>query len=174
MTDNCNVLATGQLTPGDLYRYYLSALLKRFWWFLVLMAVVGTWFIVSLSTGTIHWEWKVSNLAGPLFVFAFMPYAFFIAPYFTAKKQVRTNPNLNGPVRYQFSESGIELSGPNVQANLNWKAIVNARETASQILLYPQQTVAHVIPKRFLAGPDDLSALRSLIRVHVPKARLLG
>jgi hypothetical protein len=172
MSNDLNVVASGQLTPGDMYRFYLTALARRFRWFLVIMAVVGSWFVVSLSTGSAHWEWTWPNVIGPMFPFVLVPYAFFVAPYFTARKQVRTNPNLNGPLSYGFSDTGIEFSGPNTRAHLDWKAIIEVRETSAQFLFYPQQAVAHVIPKRFLASSDDQAALRTLSRARVQKVKL--
>jgi len=172
MTNSSTVIATGQLTASDIYRFYLTALLKRFWWFLGIMALTGSWFVLSVSRGTLHWEWTVQNVVGPSFVFLLVPYAFVVAPYFAAKKQVRTNPNLNGPMSYSFSDTGIEFSGPNAQAHLEWKAITRVQETSTQFLFYPQQTVAHVVPKRFLAHPEDQSALRALVRAHAGNSQL--
>jgi energy-coupling factor transporter transmembrane protein EcfT len=167
-----SVTATGQLTTQDLYRFSLMTLFSRLWWFFGIMIFVGAWFIVSLVTGSIRWQWSVPNVIGPLFPFVIFPYAFFIAPYFAARKLVETSPNLKGSVHYTFADDGIEFSGPNVQAHLDWKAIVKARETSAQFLFYPQASTAHVIPKRFLPTPADALALRALIRAHVAESKL--
>ncbi len=136
------------------------------------MAVIAVYFIASLLAGNMHWEWSWGSVIGPMFPFVFVPYAFFLAPYLAARKQLRTNPNLSGPMNYVFSDEGIEITGPNSRAHLDWGAIVEVREASNQFLFFPQQSVAHVIPKRFLPGPDDESALRALARAHSPKFKL--
>jgi len=172
MATPATICASGQLQAADLYRFSLTTLYRRFWWFLGIMAVVAVFFISSLFRGNIKWEWTWGNVWGPLFPFVLVPYAFFLAPYLAARKQVRTNPNLNGPMKYVFSDEGIEFTGPNVQAHFDWNAIVEVRETSAQFLFYPQQSVAYVIPKRFLAGPADRAALRALVRSHTTKSKL--
>jgi hypothetical protein len=119
-----------------------------------------------------RWQWSFPEMLGPLFPLVLFPYAFFIAPYFAARKRVKTDPNLKGPVNYNIANDGIEFSGPNVHAHLNWTTIMEAQETSAQFLLYPQASIAHVIPKRFLRTPADELALRALIRAHVAKSKL--
>jgi hypothetical protein len=172
MTAQVGVSASGQLTAGDIYCFSLTTLFRRFWWFLLIMVVVAVFFVTSLSSGTAHWEWTWGNVWGPLFPFVFVPYAFFLAPYLAARKQVKINPNLSGPITYVFSDEGIQIKGPNSVARLDWRAIVEVRETSEQFLLYPQQAIAQVIPKRFLPTPQYQSALRSLFRAHVAKLKL--
>jgi hypothetical protein len=172
MPDLPSVTATGQLTTQDLYRFSLMTLFTRLWWFLGIMILVGAWFIVSLLTGSIRWQWSVPNVVGPVFPFVIFPYAFFIAPYFAARKRVETSPNLKGTLSYIFANDGIEYSGPHVQAHLDWNAIIEARETSAQFLLYPQASIAHVIPKRFLATQADEVVLRGFVRSHVAKSKL--
>lgn len=172
MPDLPSITATGQLTAHDLYRYSLTVLFRRFWWFAGIMIFVGAWLIVSFFTGSFRWQWSFPEMIGPLFPLVIFPYAFFIAPYFAARKRVETDPNLRGPVGYNFANDGIEFTGPNVQAHLKWTAIIEARETSAQFLLYPQASIAHVIPRRFLATNGDELALRALIRAHVAKAKL--
>jgi hypothetical protein len=161
-----------KLETMDMYRFSLTTVFRRFRWFMVLMLVVAMGLIVSLTSQYSHWEWNWQNILGPLFVFVFMPYAFFVAPYFSSRKYLRKNPNLSGPFTYTFSEGGIDVSGPNSQGHLNWQGVMEVRETSAQFLLYPQTAMAHVIPKRFLAAPDQQSALRALVRSHVRKCKL--
>jgi hypothetical protein len=136
------------------------------------MAVAGAYVPYSTLVARHAWVWSPSLLLGLAFPFALTPYAFFISPYFGSKKLLRTNRNLQGTLRYVFSDQGIEVSGPHSHADLEWTALSEVRESSSQFVLYPHQSIAHVIPKSFLASPHDVSVLRNLLKQHVTKTRL--
>jgi hypothetical protein len=71
-----------------------------------------------------------------------------------------------------FTEEGVEITGPNSHTQVKWNAFIEARETSDQLLLYPQESMAHLIPKRFISSPADLSVLREVIRTHIAKSKL--
>jgi len=169
-----SITASGQLTVGDLYRYSLSALWRRFWFFLVIMALCAAYVPYSVFVAQQSWEWAPNSLLALAFPFVLTPYAFFISPYRGAKKLLRTNPNLQGPLRYVFSDAGIDMTGPHSQGHLDWPGISEVRETSGQFLLYPHRAIAHVIPKRFIPSVDEQLALRALLKQHVRKTKLQG
>jgi YcxB-like protein len=172
MTDQSNVSVEVQLNAGDMYRYSMTTLFRRFRFFLVLFTGLTVYLVFQFSREDFHWSWNWGNVFAPLFFFIFFPYAFFIAPYFSSKKYLQRNPSLVGPNKYTFSSDGIDVSGPQSSGHLSWGAILEARETSSQFLLYSQTAAAHVIPKRALTVPGQLSALRELVRSQVKNARL--
>src|SRR5712692_2572218 len=173
MADQTALSVEVQLIPTDIYRFSLMTLFRRFRWFLAI-AVLAILPVIFLNVKAGQWDLDWQNLLGLFFLFVFMPYAFFVAPYFAARKYLRKNANVAGPLSYIFSDRGIDVSGPHSQGHLNWGAILRAQETRSQFLLYPQTAIAHVIPKRFLANADQQSSLRALVRAHVKNAKLLG
>ena len=166
------VTASGQLTIGDIYRFSLYTLWKRFWFFLAVMVICAVYVPYSIFLAQEHWEWTFSSSLGLAFPFVLTPYAFFISPYRGAKKFIKTNPNVQGILSYVFSDAGIEITGPHSRSHLDWPAIASARETSVQFLLYPQQAIAHVIPKRFIGSPDGQQALRGLLKQNVAKTNL--
>jgi YcxB-like protein len=172
MSSTSQITASGQLGVGDLYRYSLATLWRRFWFFLIIMVLCAAYVPYSLFVAGQTWEWAPNVILGVAFPFVLTPYAFFISPYLGAKKLLKTNPNLQGTLQYIFSDQGIEASGPHSHGHLDWSAISEARESATQFLLHPHRAVAHVIPKRFLASVEDQLVLRELLKKHVPKARL--
>ncbi len=172
MIDQTNLSVEIQLNADDMYRYAMTTLFRRFRWFMLLFAVLTVYLAFQFSGEDFHWSWTFGNVFAPLFFFIFCPYAFFIAPYFSSKKYLQRNPSLVGPNKYTFSSDGIDISGAQSQSHLNWRAILEARETSSQFLLYPQTAIAHVIPKRALSVPGQLSAFRDLVRGQVKNARL--
>ena len=166
------VIASVQLAPGDIYRLSLLTLFHRFWWFLGIMAVVASWLFWTILTGRAEWEWSLPNVLGPLFVLVFVPYAYFVAPYFAAKKYLKKNPNITGMLTYIYSDAGIDVTGPHSQAHMNWEAVLKVKETSAHFFLYSQTAIAQIIPKRFLSQSSDQAALRALISAHVKDAKL--
>jgi len=169
MIPNSTIVASGQLSVGDLYRYSLATLWRRFWFFLIITAVAGAYAPYSMLWSKQNWTWSPNLLLGLAFPFVLTPYAFFIGPYLGSRKLLRTNPNLQGVIQYVFSEAGIDASGPHSHGHLDWSAISEVRESASQFLLYLHRSFAHVVPKRFIASHNEVSALRRLLKQHVTK-----
>ena len=172
MTDQTNLSVEVQLNAGDMYRYSMTTIFRRFRWIMVLFTVLTLYLVFQFSRGDFHWSWSWGNVFAPLFFFILFPYAFFIAPYFSSKKYLQRNPSLVGPNKNTYTSDGKDVLGPQSNGHLNWGAILEARETSSQFLLYPQTAAAHVIPKRFMVPPQDQPALRILLRSHVTKLKL--
>jgi YcxB-like protein len=139
---------------------------------MLVFAFLAVYLASEVARGNFHWSWNWENLFGPLFFFIIFPYAFFVAPYFSSKKYLERNPNLVGPNTYTFSPDGIDVSGLQSKGHLDWGAVLEARETSTQFLIYPQTSIAHVIPKRFLANAEQQICLRALIRDHAKKSTL--
>jgi len=171
MENQIPIKASGQLTARDIYNFSLDTIFRRFRWFLIVIGLVALFLIANIAENARNLEWTLPNVLTPLFILVFIPYAFFVAPYFSARKRIQTSPNLSGVITYEFSSGGVEISAPNSQAHLNWAALIEARETSDQFFLYPQTAMAHVIPKRFL-NADDVPMLRALLRTHVAKTKL--
>jgi energy-coupling factor transporter transmembrane protein EcfT len=174
MTEGSSIQASGQITAGDLYRFSLYVFTRRLWWVLLTVAAAFIYFVTSFWSRWAQWEWNAPNIAGPLFVFVLMPWGFVVSPYFAAKKQLRTNPHLSGTVAYTFSDQGLATRGPHTQAQTDWNGIVKVRETSKLFLIFPQNAVALVVPKRFFASTTDESQARSILRSHVKDTKLRG
>jgi hypothetical protein len=172
MTNGPSIQARGTLAPGDLYRFSVYSITVRLWWMSLIFGICFIYWATSYWFKLSEWEWNLPNVFGPLFLFVFMPYAFFVAPYFSAKKQVKKNPHFSGIATYTFSDRGLEMAGPHSQSQVDWSGIVRVRETSSLLLIYPQNAVAYVVPKRFFAGPGEVSQAREILRSYVKDARL--
>lgn len=174
MTDQTHLYVEVRLSASDMYRYSMTTLFRRFRLFVLLFSFLTVYLAFQFSREDFHWSWNWGNVFAPLFFFIIFPYSFFVAPYFSSKKYLERNPNLVGPNTYTLSSDGIDISGAQSKSHLNWAAIVEARETSAQFLLYSQTSVAHVIPKRFFANTDQQARLRALVRDHVKNAKLRG
>jgi hypothetical protein len=172
MTDTSPVQVRGQLTVGDLYRFSVYTLLRHFWWFSIIIVVVLFVFATELLTKFASWEWTPQSIGSLAFFLVLMPYIFFVAPYFSAKKQLRTNPHLGGPTTVTFSNTGLDTIGPHSEAHLDWAGVLKARETSTLFLIYPQRAVTQVLPKRLFTSVEDESRVREMLRSHVKDAKL--
>lgn len=89
-----------------------------------------------------------------------------------SKSLLESTPALKGPTHWLFSDGTIRVDFPTGNSHLEWAGIMRVRETATQFLLYPQNLMAFVIPKRFFSSREQVSRLREMIRRHVPTATL--
>jgi hypothetical protein len=172
MTDASSVQVRGELTVGDLYRFTVHALVSRFWFFLGIIVFVVLIMTTELWTGHASWEWTTQSVASSVFLFLLMPYIFFVAPYFSAKKQLRKNPHLSGPATVTFSDAGLDMIGPHSESHLDWSGVVKVRETSTLFLIYPQQALTQILPKRCFASVEDESRVREMLRSHVKDTKL--
>lgn len=148
------------------------ALVSRFWLFFGIIVFVVLIMTTELWTGHTSWEWTPQSTAGLAFFLVLMPYIFFVAPYFSAKKQLKKNPHLAGPATVTFSDAGLDMIGPHSESHLDWSGIVKVRETKTLFLIYPQQAIAQILPKRRFANLEDESRVREMLRSHVKDAKL--
>lgn len=105
---------------------------------------------------------------GPGFLFATIRVSSFIA----AKSLVRNTPALQGPTRWTFSDAGIRTDGPTAQSEVQWKSFTQIRETKRQFLLYPQNNIAYVVPKRCFSTVNEMVTFREMVRKRFPSAKL--
>jgi hypothetical protein len=173
MADTSSVQARGQLTVGDLYRFTVYALVSRLWLFLGIIAFVVFIFSADLWTEYASWKWTPQSVGGVAVFFVMMPYIFFVAPYFSAKKQLQKNPQLAGPTTVTFSDAGLDMIAPHSESHLDWSGIVKVRETSTLFLIYPQQAIAQILPKRCFTSIEDEGRVRQMLRSHVKDAKLV-
>ncbi len=83
-------------------------------------------------------------------------------PYWNARNQMRDSTLFSEPVIYTFSEAGIFSSRPSASGEMKWLALHSIREIKSAFLLYHTRAIAVVIPKRFFADEEQVSAWREL------------
>jgi hypothetical protein len=175
MTQTDAVDVTVHLYVWDLYRFQLRHMLARAWFLLIIplaMLVLVIALLVSPSGWTRVGEVRQALLdALPLLgVFAFV---FLFLPYFSAVSTSK-NQNFQGEIKYSISSDGVTCRGRHSQSEIKWPAFVRVRELGWAFLLYPQKSIAYVIPKRGLGSDTDLLRIREILRRNVAKAKLLA
>lgn len=79
-----------------------------------------------------------------------------------------------GGLTVTFDEAQIAMRSALSSSESAWEALYGARETRDAFLLYRSKDLYHVVLKRMLSSPDDVTALRELIRSKLgDKAKLL-
>jgi len=115
-------------------------------------------------------------LFGALFGVAIVPALLIGVIHITSRKGAKSLmanvPGLKGPTSWIFSESGIETDGPTSRAEIQWKSFTRVRETKRQFLLYPQDNLAYIVPKRCFQTEIEIGRLREMVRRCVPTAAL--
>jgi hypothetical protein len=157
-----------QLTQQEIYQANIAIALRRYntlIWLLVFFAA----FIFLLFVTAIHSSASALRgfTPGTVLLTILAP-VFFIAMLFwsaqaAARATFRANPSLQGPTLWSFSEDGIVTVGPAGRTQLQWTNYFLARETGTLFLLFPQQHLANVIPKRAFANDQEIAAFRELL-----------
>ncbi len=80
-------------------------------------------------------------------------------------------PSLRGPQVYEFSETGLVMTGVGSSSTVVWDSLVEAIETEEFFLLYFSKRTAFYLPKRATSDEAQRTALRELLRTQLgPRA----
>lgn len=114
--------------------------------YVVLFLIV--WFQGFPMTGTIV-------LFGPLIFFIFAVFVWFVSLPNTAKKQIKL-PTLSMPYDIHWDEDYLYSSNKDIEGKLSWRVFSKIVENDSCILLYSQNCLFHIYPKRFFNDDSEL------------------
>jgi len=70
---------------------------------------------------------------------------------------------------YEINDTGVHCNWKGVDLRLAWERFIGAAEGKHVIILREHGTIFYTLPKRAF---EDLDGLRSLVRKHIPAARL--
>ncbi len=79
---------------------------------------------------------------------------------------MRSKPAVLEPTTYHFSPGEVSYSGPTSSGHMEWRTYLRIRETSEQFLLYMQNRLANVLPKKAFQSAADLQLFRQLVREH--------
>ncbi len=149
-----------ELTFRDVFWWVFR---KHLWqaWPLTLFLAFGCLLVLS---GAIWALRGTAALFGLWFLFTW------VIPYIAARSAYRRLHVPSG-VRYLFSEAGIDLWALSAAGHVSWDNVTKARET-NPLLELEFSGATELIPKSALS-PEDLTALKALLRAHVKKNRWL-
>lgn len=87
-------------------------------------------------------------------------------PRLTAMQQWRANAQLRGEMEVTVSAAGVRARGPGAAAEYGWQVFRHVDETSRSFLLSSSLragATALVLPKRALAGPAEVAAMRDFL-----------
>ena len=157
MQSNETFELAGQYTMNDLLRFQYFGLLRRLWWFVVLIAAL-LFMILGLEA-----------IVGVLVWLAFVG----LIPYFAARRIYKTSITLGRPVVFTFSSDGVHTVTDYSSGDISWKAFWRIREAKTFFALYPSAGSALILPKRFFASPTQQEQWRELVEAQIQPKKIL-
>jgi len=87
--------------------------------------------------------------------------------YFNTKLIFAGKTFLQQEVRYVFSGEGVAAIAPESPGLTSWSAIPKAFELKDDFLIYYTSERMYPIPKRCLAGDEELQRFRAMLALHL-------
>lgn len=87
--------------------------------------------------------------------------------YFNTKLIFAGKKFLQQEVQYVFSGEGVEAIAPESPGLTRWSAIPKAFELKDDFLIYYTSERMYTIPKRCLAGDEELKRFRAMLALHL-------
>ena len=84
----------------------------------------------------------------------------------TAKRDFKKNPSANKTIRWQINETWLRNETEGTEAKFIWGNLIKVVERKSGFLLFPQQRLAHWIPKGAFRTDKEMDEFRNLVRKH--------
>jgi hypothetical protein len=87
-----------------------------------------------------------------------------------ANKAYESHLRLQEKMIYEFTQSGIKITGESFNSEMDWTKIYKVKERKNWILIYQSQQVANIIKKESLG--DNLIEFRELVKKQGIKSSL--
>jgi hypothetical protein len=88
-------------------------------------------------------------------------------------KAVETSPGLLRPHVVTIEEGGFRSEDGLIDLRAHWDFFVRCRETANLLVLITEEVRAHIIPKRAIADPSDLIAIKAILQANIRQCEFL-
>ena len=161
--------------PAELYRAYWAG--ARKWPYrLLVIAFVGLPIAVvvrDLAAGKSLFDAIRANLVWLVLLPGYALLGIPLIYRMGARRALARYPTLKGKQTLEITDAGLRVANPLNERDVPWSAIHEVWETPEFLFFSTGGRRAFHLPRR--AVPESqLPALRSLVRAHVPAARLLG
>ncbi len=133
---------------------------------LILVSLIGG--VLALVAAMLTPNLELARRGGTAFFLLLMYWLLFATtPYRGAKRQMKTNISLSGPILYVFSSRTVRSSGAHFSDEISYQAVWSVRESRSLFMLHPSASSALVLPKRFFKDAAQENDWRSLVEEHI-------
>ena len=148
---------------ADLFSVLFWFGLRRFWFFTVGLPVLAVSYPLMVRGAATEGDNLPLGYAIMGGMWAIMTW---LSPFLAARAAMK-NPSFQGEIHYSFSDGGIDSAGAHSSSHVDWEMVTKVWETKRFIVMvFSTANVLHPLPKASLA-PEDLVALRALIKEHV-------
>jgi hypothetical protein len=156
------IAVTTKLSIEDYIKVNYHLFYRR--WPAKLILGLGIFMLLMFSLSLFSNEFSLSSLIAlifPLLMIAGLP----INIYFAAKKSYNKNARISEPIRYEFDKEYIEVIGESFNSKQTWDKIYSVTETKDWVLIWQNQQVANVIPKRDFKN-YEFKAFAEIVKTH--------
>jgi c-di-AMP phosphodiesterase-like protein len=160
LTDNISLIT--KLNIDDYIKVNYHLFYRR--WPAKFMLWLGIFMLLMFSVSLFSNEFSSSSwiaLLFPLFMIAGLP----ITVYFAAKRNYKTNARISETIKYEFDKEYIEVIGESFNSKQTWNKIYSVTENKDWVLIWQNQQVANVIPKRDFKN-NELQGLAEIVKTH--------
>ncbi len=150
------------LRIGDLYWLFFSNAIRKLIYARWAVAIVLI-FLIALGTRYIFF---VALLLVPPFLYLLIGgliFAAVILPYLRSRAFLRSTMGASNTLSCTIGPQGVDVRRGGSQAHYDWRAVRNAKQTSTLILIFFGGHSALVIPKRCVASSQQLNDIRSMI-----------
>ena len=146
------------MAADDLYRCFLTLLLRKSYWYAAQMAFS---FILIFALNPRWFSPIAFVVVGSIFFFYMAIYL-----YCASARAIRTNVAYQHELEYAFDESGLDAGGPTFSNHHDWGNFQSVIEDSKIFLFCPSNSQMVIVPKRFFASDAQIESLRQLLRSH--------
>jgi YcxB-like protein len=160
-----SIVAEGKFTFADVWDGTLRACRRS----ILVLSVLG---ILTILFGIWLSEQREEGWAGErIFLAAGVFWLVYLWPFMIYRTRVtlKRTPNLQGTVRFEFSDEGCAVKTVHANSELKWGALSHWRETKRTLMLYQNPRVGSLVPKRFFQSAAEVETVRGYLAAKVKK-----
>jgi hypothetical protein len=83
------------------------------------------------------------------------------------KRLYKQHKLLKEPIDFEVHEAGIKFKSPSIDANLGWDHFIKWKEGKKTFILYQNDALMNIFPKRYFNNEDDINSFRKLISYNI-------
>ena len=122
-----------------------------------LLSLVGA-HLIDLGFSVAGWIWLACSFA--------VGFAAYEVPRIQARRAFRSSPSTQGEFVFTLSDKGILAKFPTGESQLEWRAYMKYKETATLFLLFYSSSRYTLIPKRAMS-PEQIKEVRALLNTRI-------
>lgn len=154
------IILTTKLSINDFIKVNYHMLYRK--WAIKGMTGFGLFFILlslfTLMSGDFSWFLLIFGL--------FLTVGLPVQVYFAAKRNYKTDGRGSETIEYLFDNEEVKIAGESFNSRLTWDKIYSVTENKNWILIWQNQQIANVVPKRDFKE-DELKLFKEIVKRQI-------